>query len=216
MQDGGRNVGQEKTGGRWRLCGVLLALAVFNRQASARDWIRVAEKAVAEIGNRSTTVQHQGAIEVGFSPDEGAERLVLRVIDSARSEIRLMAYSFTSVPVTKALLAARKRGVDVALVVDAKSNAGEDRSGKARAALSALVNAGCRVRTISTYQIHHDKVLVVDNETVETGSFNFSAAAADRNSENVIVIWKNPDLAKGYLRHWADRFAQGQDYSTRY
>ena len=91
MQDGGRNVGQEKTGGRWRLCGVLLALAVFNRQASARDWIRVAEKAVAEIGNRSTTVQHQGAIEVGFSPNEGAERLVLRVIDSARSEIRLMA-----------------------------------------------------------------------------------------------------------------------------
>ena len=136
MQDG-ENVGQEKTGGRWwRLCGVLLALAVFNGQASARDWIRVAEKAVAEIGNRSTTVQHQGAIEFGFSPDEGAERLVLRVIDSARSEIRLMAYSFTSVPVTQALLAARKRGVDVALVVDAKSNTGEDRSGKAPSAWS--------------------------------------------------------------------------------
>ena len=216
MQDGCREVGQEKTGRKWRLCGVLLALAILNGHASARDWIHVAEKAVAEIGNRPTTVQHQGAIEVGFSPNEGAERLVLRVIDSARSEIRVMAYSFTSAPVTHALLAARKRGVDVALVVDAKSNTGEDRSGKSRAALSALVNAGCRVRTISTYQIHHDKVLVVDNETVETGSFNFSAAAADRNSENVIVVWKNPALAKTYLQHWSDRFAQGQDYSTRY
>ena len=45
-----------------------------------------AEKAVAEIGNRSTTVQHQGVIEYGFSPNEGAERLVLRVIDSSRSD----------------------------------------------------------------------------------------------------------------------------------
>lgn len=197
-------------------CCALLALVFLTGNANAVSWMRAAEKVVAEAGNRPTAVQHQGLIEFGFSPDEGAERLILRVIDSARSEIRVMAYAFTSAPVTRALLAARKRGVDVALIVDAKSNTGEDRSGKSGSALSALVNAGCRVRTISRYPIHHDKVLVVDNETVETGSFNFSAAAADRNSENVIVVWKNPALAKSYLQHWASRFAQGQDFSPRY
>jgi phosphatidylserine/phosphatidylglycerophosphate/cardiolipin synthase-like enzyme len=109
----------------------------------------------AQGGGPTTTVEH-GAIEVGFSPRDGGETLVLKVIDSARSEIRLMAYSFTSAPIVTALLNARRRGVNVALIVDAKENLQEDRSGRARHALSALVNAGCSVRTISIYPIMHD------------------------------------------------------------
>jgi delta-aminolevulinic acid dehydratase/porphobilinogen synthase len=37
-----------------------------------------------------------GSLEIAFSPNEGAEDLVVKLIDSARSEIRVMAYSFTS------------------------------------------------------------------------------------------------------------------------
>ena len=49
-----------------------------------------------------------GEIEVVFSPDEGAEGLVVKVIDSAKSEIRMLAYSFTSAPVVSALVADQK------------------------------------------------------------------------------------------------------------
>jgi len=69
-----------------------------------------------------------GTLEVAFSPNEGSEALVAKVIDSAKSELRVLAYSFTSAPVTAALLRAKKRGVDVRAVVDHKSNVSEDRS----------------------------------------------------------------------------------------
>ena len=72
------------------------------------------------------------------------------------------------------------------------------------------------MRTISIYPIHHDKVIVADRETVETGSFNYSDAAANKNSENVMVVWRNTELAKGYLEHWNSRFSRGDDYQTRY
>ncbi|WP_126448049.1 phospholipase D family protein [Sulfuricystis multivorans] len=193
-----------------------LTFVLFAVQASAANWLKVVEKSAQEIGDHSSTVQHNGTIEYAFSPHEGAERLVLKVIDSARSEIRMMTYSLTSAQVVRALIAARHRGVDVAIVSDYKSNVAEDKSGKARAALSALVNAGCRVRTISLYPIHHDKVIIVDRETVETGSFNYSDAAAGKNSENVMVIWRNTELAKGYLEHWNRRFSHGEDYQIRY
>lgn len=193
-----------------------VAMLVLAGQATAANWVRVAERAVSEMGDRPSAVDHQGSIEYGFSPGEGAEKLVLKTIGSARQEIRMMTYSLTSPRVVEALIAATKRGVDVAVVSDYKSNVSDDRSGKARAALSALVNAGCRVRTIDAYAIHHDKILVVDRETVETGSFNYSDAAATRNSENVIVIWRNPELARGYLAHWQHRFNQGQDYRLAY
>ena len=193
-----------------------LALCLVATQAWATNWLKVAEKAAQSIDDRSATVQHRGTIEYAFSPREGGEKLVLKVIDSAQSEIRVMAYALTSARIVEALIQARRRGVDGAVVADYEQNVTNDKYGKARAALSALVTAGCRVRTISVYQIHHDKVIVADRETVETGSFNFSSSAANRNSENVMVIWKNPDLARGYLAHWQDRFSKGEDYRTNY
>jgi phosphatidylserine/phosphatidylglycerophosphate/cardiolipin synthase-like enzyme len=164
----------------------------------------------------SVTVPATGTIEVAFSPNEGSEALVVKVIDAAKSELRLLAYSFTSAPVTAALLRAKQRGVDVALVVDAKNNLSEDRSGKARAALNALATAGIRVRTISVYPIHHDKSVCADQSTVETGSFNFSSSAASKNSENVLVHWGNPKLAAVYLKHWARNWEQGVPYQPAY
>ena len=157
-----------------------------------------------------------GSLEVAFSPNEGGEALITKVIDSARSEIKVMAYSFTSAPVTRALLDAKKRGVSVVLVVDHKNNISQDSSGKARAALSALATAGCDVRTISAYPIAHDKVLIVDREHVELGSFNYSQAAAKKNSENVLVNWSNPKLALVYLQHFERNYRQSQRYEARY
>lgn len=162
------------------------------------------------------SVPASGSIEVGFSPKGGAEALVLRVIDSAKSEVKVLAYSFTSSPVTAALLRASKRGVSVSLVVDYKNNISADQSGKGRAALSALAEAGCDVRVISAYPIHHDKALIVDRQTVELGSFNFSAAAARVNSENVLVNWNNPALAKAYLAHFDRNWRQSEPFRARY
>jgi phosphatidylserine/phosphatidylglycerophosphate/cardiolipin synthase-like enzyme len=157
-----------------------------------------------------------GAIEVGFSPEGTAEKLVLKAIDASRHSIRIAAYSFTSAGVVSSLIEAKRRGVDVAVIVDERSNLREDRSGKARAVLNLLANAGIATRTISAYPIHHDKYLVVDAESVETGSFNYTTAAARRNSENVIVIWHDASLAKAYLDHWQSRWAQGVPYRSSY
>jgi phosphatidylserine/phosphatidylglycerophosphate/cardiolipin synthase-like enzyme len=190
---------------------LLLPGASFARRHS------VLKDAITAIENtHSDEVPAAGTMEVAFSPDEGSEHLVIKVIDSARREIRMLTYSFTSAPVTQALLRAKKRGVDVKVVADEKNNGAQDRSGKARAALSALANADVDVRTISVYPIHHDKVVIADGETVELGSFNYSDAAAHKNSENVLVNWKNPALAKVYLKHFARNYSQSRAYHTPY
>lgn len=127
-----------------------------------------------------------------------------------------MAYSFTSAPVTHALLQAKKKGVDVMVLVDHRHNTREERSGKPKAALGALAAAGIPVRTISVYAIHHDKVIIADRAHVQTGSFNYSAAAAKSNSENVLVLWNHPQLAAGYLKHWEQNWRQGEEWQPAY
>ena len=199
---------------------VSLALALTFASGTAlakrkpKGLIEQVEQAVAQ--HHSYQVPATGTVEVAFSPDEGSENLLLKVIASAHHDIRMLSYSFTSAPVARALLAAKKRGVDIRIVADQKNNTSEDRSGKARAALSLLAEAGADVRLIGVYAIHHDKVLVVDGETVELGSFNYLDAAAHRNSENVLVNWKNPQLARAYLEHFARNYRHATPYQQQY
>lgn len=194
------------------LCG---ALAVTGAQA--RKSKSIVDQAVdAYQSTSSFTVPAAGTVEVAFSPNEGSEHLVVKVIDSAKTELDLLSYSFTSVPVVEALVRARHRGVTVRLVADEKDNVSADRSGKARAALGALVNAGADVRTIRVYPIHHDKVIIADRQTVELGSFNYSDAAAHRNSENVMVNWGNAKLAEVYLQHFKRNYGQATAYVQAY
>lgn len=213
---------------------ILGTLVLFASQSFAFDFthlvMRTATDAVFSQGKKlvekateksSITIPSTGTIEVAFSPNEGAEALVVKVIDSARNEIRMMSYSFTSPTVVKALLNARHRGVDVKLVADWEGNASKNRDGsykspKSISGMSALVTAGAEVRTIDVYAIAHDKVIVVDGATVETGSYNYSASAANRNSENVLVNWNNPALAKVYLQHFERNFRQGVAFKASY
>jgi len=151
-------------------------------------------------------------VQVGFSPEGSAEGLVLSVIDNAQQQIRLMGYSFTSPTVVRSLVAAKQRGVDVQIVVDAHGNEGK----ASQAALNIIANAGIPLRTSTAYKIQHDKVIITDGRNVETGSFNYSAAAAKSNSENAVVLWDFPGVADVYLNHWQTRWDLGQPYHSKY
>ncbi|MFZ4877210.1 phospholipase D family protein [Janthinobacterium sp. Mn2066] len=158
-----------------------------------------------------TTAIDAASIEHAFSPDDGAEALVLKVINTSVSSIRLAAYSFNSPAIVAALLDAKKRGVDIKVLVDAKRN----QRSNSMAALNSLVQAGIPVRTIAVYAMHHDKYIVADQRTVQNGSFNYSRDAATSNSENVIVLWNQPTLAASFLQHWEDRWGKGVNYASR-
>ena len=158
---------------------------------------------------------YAASLETGFSPEGTALQLVLKTITSAQHEIRLMGYSFTSPEVASALVRARQRGVDVKVVLDHKANTGE-RNKASRAAMNLLVSAGISVRTVDAYKILHDKVIIADGRNTEIGSFNFSRADDRANSENVLVVWDDPAVARSYMNHWSSRWSKGTDWKQTY
>ncbi|EAO3022197.1 phospholipase D family protein [Salmonella enterica] len=133
-------------------------------------------------------------VSVGFSPSasHNALQLVLSTINSARRSVDVAAYSFTSKPVATALIAAKKRGVAVRVVADRKAN------GDQYTAVTFLKNQGVPVQLNGRYAIMHNKFMVIDGNAVQTGSFNYTASAASRNAENVVVIRNSPELVTQY------------------
>lgn len=151
-------------------------------------------------------------IDVAFSPEAGAESLILKVLASAHQSIRLAAYSFTSPVVVQGLLEAKRRGVDVRVLLDDKGNRGKS----SQAAINLVSGAKIPLRMISIYAIHHDKYIVIDGRHTQTGSYNYSTAAAKSNSENVLVVWDNITTAQRYLSHWESRWQQGFEVESTY
>ena len=144
--------------------------------------------------------------EFGFSPEGSAKTLVLKFVASSTKTLDIMAYAFTSQDITTAVVEAARRGVRVRLVADYAENITEDSSGAAQRALSRLAKAGCEVRLTRAYPIHHDKIMIVDGRHLLNGSFNFTAAAQSRNSENVSVRWNNAKAATIFQGHFESRF----------
>jgi phosphatidylserine/phosphatidylglycerophosphate/cardiolipin synthase-like enzyme len=152
----------------------------------------------------------QVSFEAGFSPGGTSLEIILKAINNAEESIFVAAYSFTSKPIATALLEACKRGVAVRVVADSKAN-------KVKySAATFLANHGVPVRLNSRYAIFHHKFMIIDSRHLETGSFNYSAAAANRNAENVLLLREVPELAALYAREWDRLWAEGEEARARY
>ncbi len=135
---------------------------------------------------------------VCFVPGEDCEGVIVAEINQARSVILVQAYSFTSMPIAKALVSAKQRGVSVEVILD-KSQRSERYSGA-----TFLANAGIRTLIDEQPSIAHSKVIIIDGTSVITGSFNFTRSAQQYNAENLIVI-RDGVLAQHYTQNWVTR-----------
>ena len=138
----------------------------------------------------------QQAVEVAFSPSSGAIELLQSTINDAKKSIDVAAYSFTSYKIVDALIEARKRGVKVQVVLD------KGQKNRHYRAIEELQDAGIPVRFNGRYAIMHDKFMIIDSRTIESGSFNYTISAEKRNAENVLVIRNNKPLAAKFTENW--------------
>jgi phosphatidylserine/phosphatidylglycerophosphate/cardiolipin synthase-like enzyme len=144
-------------------------------------------------------------VQIYFSPKGGCTEAIVDEISHAKSEIYVQAYSFTSVSIAKALVDAHKRGIKVEAILD--------KSQKKERYTSAtfLANSGIPTYIDSKHAIAHNKIMVIDKETVITGSFNFTKAAEEKNAENILFI-KSKELAKIYIDNWMKHKEHSEEY----
>ncbi len=140
--------------------------------------------------------------QVYFSPDGGCTQAVDDAIEGAHQQILVQAYEMTSPRIKSALVAAHRRGVEVKAIFD------PDAPKETGSMVGELATGGVAVFVDSFHKpgLAHNKVMVIDNAIVITGSFNFTKAAESRNAENLLVI-HDPVLAASYARNFAAHLA---------
>ena len=147
-------------------------------------------------------------IHVFFSPAGGCTQAVVSSLNRATNNVLVQAYSFTSAPIAKALVDAKKRGVNVQVILD-KSQRTEKYS-----SADFLRNEGVPTFVDAKHAIAHNKIMIIDGATILTGSFNFTKAAESNNAENLLVI-HDPELAVKYTANWQAHLKHSDTYSGK-
>jgi phosphatidylserine/phosphatidylglycerophosphate/cardiolipin synthase-like enzyme len=138
---------------------------------------------------------------VCFSRAERCDDLLTGLIRGAKDRIYVAIYSFTSDRLAEALIEARRRGVDVRVVMERRE------ANVTGSEYPRLLGAGVDVRLDANPGLMHHKFMVIDGEIVVTGSYNWSAAAEERNDENLVVI-RDRGVAGAYEREFERIWSQ--------
>ena len=147
-------------------------------------------------------------MQVYFSPNGGCTEAVVKTLDQAKISVLIQAYSFTSAPIAKAVVDAHKRGVHTEVILD-KSQRSEKYS-----SADFLAHAGIKVLIDDKHKIAHNKIMVIDSNTVITGSFNFTKAAEEGNAENLLII-RSVDLAAKYTDNRNKHAEHSVEYKSK-
>jgi phosphatidylserine/phosphatidylglycerophosphate/cardiolipin synthase-like enzyme len=123
-------------------------------------------------------------MEVCFAPDDGCGQKLVRLLGGAQESVWVLAFSFTSDDLANALIERLEAGVDVLGVMEeaqVTSNKGTD--------FYRLRSAGANLRMDGNPRNMHHKILIVDDQIVVFGSYNYSYYAESQNDENLIIVY---------------------------
>jgi phosphatidylserine/phosphatidylglycerophosphate/cardiolipin synthase-like enzyme len=125
-----------------------------------------------------------GPIETYYAPEDlPVERLATLYTEAKRS-LYVAVYRLTAPPIVKALLDAKKRGVDVRVLTDRE---GLD-DPKVQSALTTLHLAGIPIRVNRHDALMHLKQSVLDEAVNTSGSMNYTGSANRYNDERLDVL----------------------------
>jgi phosphatidylserine/phosphatidylglycerophosphate/cardiolipin synthase-like enzyme len=142
-------------------------------------------------------------VDTLFGPEDPVIDRLIAIVNGAQTSIRFMAFSFTEDALGEAMRGRAAAGVDVAGVFETRGANTE------YSECPPMLAAGLDVRLDGNPRVLHHKVIVVDDQIVAVGSFNFSDNAAESNDENLLIIY-DPSVAILYRQEFDRRQAEAR------
>ena len=78
-----------------------------------------------------------------------------------------------------------------------------------------LYKYGVNIRVHSKNKIEHNKFAIFDGNVVSTGSYNWTNAASDKNSENCLFLIKEPDNINKYQKRFEELWSVNSEEKSK-
>jgi len=140
----------------------------------------------------------EGQTEVYFSPEGRIKERLVQAISESKSSVDIAIFNFTSHNLRAALVKAKKRGVKIRVIADAKQMENDEHS-----LIGTLMQEGFEVKLLKQQGqgIMHNKFAIFDKKLLSTGSYNWTESAEHKNYENVLFL-SSQDVIKAYQKEF--------------
>ncbi len=142
-------------------------------------------------------------VEVYYSPEDAPLDRVVSLYQRAKRYIYVSVYGLTSPRAVEALVAAKKRGLDVRFMTDQE----RAQEVKQQMALQTLHLAGIPIKVNQHDGLMHLKQVVIDDEVNTSGSMNHTTSGNRYNDERMDIITDRAITVKArekFLSMWND------------
>ena len=121
--------------------------------------------------------------ECYFFPNPSNEQRVVNMFRTCKKTLDIAIFTFTRDSIAQAILEAHQRGVKVRCI-------GDDGNSKVKGSdVRLLASVGIPCKTDNNLRFHmHNKMAIIDNSVVITGSFNWTSQAVNKNQDNILFI----------------------------
>ncbi len=124
----------------------------------------------------------------------GVDNIIIKDINGASSSIKMAMYYLTNKNITKALVEAHHRGVVVEIITDDKKISSKR--------YRYLLRVGIKVENDEDRRaLMHNKILIIDNNSVWIGSGNYTVYAFYRNHDNYLHL-----QSRAIARYYTQKF----------
>ncbi len=158
---------------------------LLQRQVDAlQEQVLTKDARIADLEAENADLVQQANVTVlgvYFSPHGGCEGQVVHWIDRANETLHVLIYSFTNDAIGDAVVRAYQRGVEIKVVFEESQVSTYSEYWKLQA-------IGVLIRNDTNSGLMHHKTAIIDGSVILSGSFNWSAAAEDRNNENLMIL----------------------------
>lgn len=150
-------------------------------------------------------------VEIAFTSSKDCEYKIVDLINKSKKYIDVAVYSINNRQIVEALYNAKQRNVAIRILTDRLQASGK------YSKVMEMHEKGLNVKVHTKNKIEHNKFAIFDGKTVSTGSYNWTNAASDENSENCLFLLKAPDNIKVYQERFEELWkANSQDKSEQW
>ena len=142
--------------------------------------------------SHNTVVLGKTKITPLFSPkDKIITNNIIPLIKNSKKYIYVPAFTITHDEFAKELINAKKRGVDVKIIIDATNVYSK------KSKVKELRGAGVPLKVENYAGKLHSKSIIIDDKYIVAGSMNFTNSGENKNDENVLIV-EDMTLSKFY------------------
>lgn len=136
----------------------------------------------------------ESSVSLYFCPQHNCQKQVISILAKAQSSVKILAFTFTDQKIAEQLLAISRKGVDVEIIFE-----------KTRITRYSVIDLFEQSSVITYLDANsytmHEKMFIIDEETLILGSYNPTISATQKNDENILII-NDGELAKTVLNEY--------------